>query len=64
MHYYIRALNLGFDNKTADKILIAWPAACRISYSVLGSLGVSGKSVGSIAIFFYCEVTPNACGGF
>lgn len=45
---YIRALNLGFDDKTADEILIAWPAACRIRYSVLGD---SGKSVLSIDVF-------------
>ena len=49
---YIRALNLGSDDKTADEILIAWPAACRIRYSVLGYRGASGKSVGSIAVFF------------
>jgi hypothetical protein len=48
---YIRALNLGFDGETADEILIAWPAACRIRYSVLGSRGASGKSVGSIDVF-------------
>jgi hypothetical protein len=32
-------------------ILIAWPAACRIRYSVLGSRGASGKNVRSIVVF-------------
>ena len=49
---YIRALNLGSADKTADEILIAWPAACRIRYLVLCYHGASGKSVGSVAVFF------------
>jgi hypothetical protein len=47
---YMRALNVGFDDKTADEIPIAWPAACRNRYLVLGSRGASGKSAGSIAV--------------
>jgi len=52
---YSRALNLGFDDKTADEVLIAWPSACRIRYSFFGSRGASGKIVGSIVVFFITE---------
>jgi hypothetical protein len=61
---YIRAVNLGFDDKPADEILIAWPAACRIRYSVLGSRGASGISVGSIAVFFITKLHQKHAGFF
>jgi hypothetical protein len=59
---YIRALNLGFDDKTADEIPILWPAACRNRYLVLGSLGASGKSAGSIAVLFITNLRQTHAG--